>query len=476
MSSLLIRRSIAACAALVYAIQAVPTASADITINAANVVRKVPEMYLGTNINAHVPTFASKASDLDFHAALKAAKVQCVRTLAYPDYRKPDHTVEYFDANVKAILSCGAKPLLVEYINPGQAYYREDGVVGTADNPGSPESNLVYMVRHYMEPPFNLTKQVWEVGNEPDIGVDFKTNAESYCLQFNRVHEALIKAGLRDNVVLCGPVISQMYWNRAQNRPPASDYLETFMNRCSEAVDIVDTHTYCTFGALQQDELLGLTRIDKCDNRFVADQANMPGITYDGMAALLAKMDAISFSRPNVGIAITEYGATTHRQPITGALWNLCATQAGLYNPRMRMMNSFVFDSLDDKPDTISHYGRDKKPNDLYWALWMAGNLRGDEVLKRNVTGNAMSDGRSYLVVGATRDKDHLYIEVINRSSSAIVDKMQISGVAVSTDAEAFEMSEKVAPDTSKPFMAGPAFEYRFPGASATVFKLALEN
>lgn len=450
-------------------------AYAEITVDAAKVIRDVPPTLHGTNIHAHTPNFATNAEGIDYQGDLKAAKVKVVRMLAYPDYRKPEHGIEYFDRNVKAVLDCGAQPLFIQYLNPGQKYFNEDGVVGTPEKPGAPQTNLVQMVQRYMAAPYNLQKQWWEVGNEPDYKVDYKMTAEDYAEQFNRTHEALVKAGLRDNVVLCGPVTSQMYWARPKNTPPVTPYIDTFLEKCAHAVDVIDVHSYCTFGG-PHEELLGIQRIDKFDARFITDRQNTDKVVYDQMNALLAKMDSIKFARPNVGVSLTEYGAMHHDNPLTGGLWNLGATQGFLYNPRGVMTNSFLFDAWGRGADTLHHYDGNKKKNYLYWALWIAGNLRGDKVIARQVTDNEMPDGRPWLLVGVTKDDQHLYVEVINRSTETIKDKITINGAAVGTEAQVHVMADGVTPDGAKPAQVGGTFEYEFPAASATVIKLPLQK
>lgn len=454
-------------------------AHGEITVDAAQVVRKVPATFNGTNINAHVPNFATNAGGINFQADLEAAKVGIVRTLAYPDSRQKDHHLDYFDKNIRAILKCGATPLLLQYINPGLPYYNEDGQVGTAEKPGTPESNLVFLVRRYLAQPFNLQKQYWEVGNEPDIGIDWKMDADDYAKQFNRIHEALVKAGLRDHVVLCGPVSAFVYWTAEHytyyTSRVTTSYVDTFLRECSQSVDLVDLHSYCTFGG-PHEEMLGLTRSDKLDSRFVTDRPSTPATPYDGMAALLAKMEKIHFGRPDVGVALTEYGSMTQKKPLTGGLWNLATTQESLYNPRMRLMASYVFDGWGAAADTLTHYGKDKQKNDLYWALWIAGNLRGDTVLARDVSGHAMSDGRPYLIVAATRNDQFLFIEVINRDTRPIKDHITINGVTVGTDAKVFTMTSDQTPDQGQSSPLGSAFDYEFPPASATVIRLPLSK
>lgn len=450
-------------------------AMAEITVDLANVIREVPPTFHGTNIHAHDPNFATGSEGIPFQADASAARVKVIRTLAYPDNRRKDHDLSYFDRNVSAILKCGARPLFIQYVQPGLAYYLADGSRGTAENPGTPESNLVAMVRHYLAEPFNLKEQIWEVGNEPDYRVDYKMTVEDYAAQFNRVHQALVSAGLRDHVILCGPVVANLYWARATNPPPITAYIDAFLEKCSAAVDIVDMHTYCTFGA-KHEELLGLTRIDKLEGRFVVDRPSTPAVPYDGMAALMAKLDAMHFARPDVGLAITEYGAANHDQALTGGLWNLAATQINLYNPRVRIMTSFILDTWAKEPDTLAHYGADKQRNDLYWALWIGGNLRGDKVLARQVTGNAMPDGRPFLLVGATRDARNLYIEVINRSTSAITDKIAIHGGQVTDAAEVFTMAKGVTPEKGTPAAWSADRSFAFPAASATIIRVKLAN
>ena len=455
---------------LIASLWAFSNARGEISVDVTSTVRTVPPTFLGTNIYAHGNPFASDAEGVNYQERLKAAKIKVVRSLAYPDIRKPEHGLDHFDKNFSAILKCGAQPLFVQYIKPGLAFYREDGTIGTAENPGTPESNLVFMVRHYQAAPFGLMKQTWQVGNEPDIMVDWKMTAEEYAALFNRVHDALVKAGLRDSVLLCGPVTSVLV-NSTTKAPPSTAYFNTFLELCKHSVDILDMHSYTHFGA-KHDELLGLQRIDKLDGRFVTDQPSTALANYDGYAALLAKMETMKFGRPNVGFALTEYGSATNTQILTGGLWNLAVTQECLYNPKMKYTNSFTFDSREDKPDTLSHFSINKQPNALYWSLWIAGNLRGDRVLARHVTGNALPDGRPLLLTGATMDEKYLYIEVINRGYETIKDHIMLTGTSAPSEAEVFTLAQGVLPNSSKSLRVAGNFEYEFPAASATVFRV----
>ena len=194
-----------------------PFAHAEIVVNAGKIVREKPPGIGGVVVNAHTFEFAENAGGIDFQGDLVAAKIRLVRKLAFPDARFPtNRPIENFDKEFAAILKCGATPLFIEYIAPCDCYLKEDGSPG-----GSPESNLIYMYRRYAAPPYNISKQSWQVGNESDINIDHYYTPQKYAEIFNRFHAALIKAGIRDNITLHGPVSAGgYYWPNAPKTKP----------------------------------------------------------------------------------------------------------------------------------------------------------------------------------------------------------------------------------------------------------------
>lgn len=451
-------------------------AHAEIIVTANTVVREKPPGIGGVVINAHDNAFLTGAGGIDFQGDLKAAKVKLVRRLAFPDARFPEgKTIETFDKTFQAILACGAQPLFIQYIKPperiksGNPYLTADGKPG-----GTPESNLIFMVKRYQASPYNLKIQYWQVGNEPDIGIDEQLSKEDYAVVFNGFHEALIRAGLRDQVKLCGPVTSGAYYWTAPPKPGEQGYIEYFINHCAHSVDIIDYHTYA--GA--KDEQGVLTAPHKLDfqfdpeRQFVTDPKTRKLKDYYGMAALLVQFKKMKFTRPDVGIALTEHN--TQRDSISRTLWNLAVTHYWIYNPLGRFTTQFVYDDCGSQQGGFGAYDANKQKSFGYWALWINGNLRGSHVLEQKTTGNRMKDGRPWLFVTATRDQSYLYVEVINRNTEPVKDHVVIKGSALAGPATVQQMTEQERPDRATPLKVRAPFEYEFPGLSATIFKFPI--
>lgn len=476
------------------------SAHADVSVDAGKIVRDRPPGVGGTVIDAHSSRFATGAEGIDYGADLKRAKVKLVRNLTYPDNRAPDHDLAYFDRNVQAITSAGAQPLWIQYIKPDLPFLKENGSPG-----GTVESNVVFLVKHYSAAPFNLRKQIWEISNEPDLKIDYQVQRpEEYAEIFNRVHDALVKAGLRESVTLCGPVISYPYkWT---NLTLHTAIMDDFLEKCKHSVDVVTYHNYA--GAPGVNGVLTaphkLDYMEDFTRKFeINPKTGNPKDVY-GTPALLAKMDAVKLTRPNVGIGLTEHNTTTQHNRITGGIYNLAVTHYFLYNPRGRFTTSFVFDHYGGRQGGHGHYDSNKTPNFAYWALWVRGNLTGDQVLEGVVTPNAdkssvMKDKRLYLIVTATKNANNLYLEVINRDIKAIRDRVEVRGLPAAVSPAIHIMAEpdpflgmakegepkpaplpkntvieRITPDKSTPSTLGTAFSYDFPPLSATIFKFPL--
>lgn len=436
---------------------------AQITVNAAQVIRQKPDGIGGVVINAHSPEFATNANGIDFQADLKAAKVKLVRNVTYPDNRAPNHRLDYFDRNVRAIVNAGATPLLIQYIKPGLPYFKADGSPG-----GTVDTNLVFLVKHYRAAPYNLRKQYWEIGNEPDLKIDYRVSSpQEYVDIFNRCHEALVKAGLRDIVILAGPSVTFPYrWPQVGNY--STRILSYFLEHAKQSVDVITYHNY---SGGQDPEAL-LNQPHKLDN---LDDGERPvGRDNYGVAALRARMQAIRFARPNVGVGITEHNAKNFKHEIGGGLWNLALTHYYLYNPVGRITTAFAFDNYGSQQQGFGHYDPQKRKNYSYWALWINGNLRGPQVLARSVTGSRNRFGRSNLLVTATKDANHLYIEVINRRAMPLRSRVELTGARLSGPPLLHVMATGVQPNQARRTNLGARFDYEFPPLSASIFKFPL--
>lgn len=467
---------------------------ASITVNAQNVVRLRPFGVGGTNITNHSygVNFVNGKNGIDFQADAHVAKLPLIRVFAYPDNRSTNG-IDFFDSKVNAVLSSGAQPLLGTYIGSSVNSHQPTGssvgpyynLDGTRSN-GTVATNVVYMVKHYMAPPYNLQKQYWEIGNEPNIDIDSYATPQLYSQIFNSVHSALVAAGVRDNVILMGPVLSGGY--------PDGNYFDAFMAHSGQYVDIIDYHAYS--GAENDSGLLNTPQ--QFDNYFdvfrpfdfnaglniiASDQANAD---Y-GDAPLLYRMDRVPFGRPNVGTALTEHNGYT-KPPggndvhgIASGLYNLAITHFMLYNPRGLVDMSFMYDQVCDY-QTFGHYDCNNQRNYSWYALYIRNNYTGPFVLEQFTTGNLNtgvnnSSGNPYLFVTATRDDSYMYLEVINRNTSApITVPVTLNGVGITLDATLYTMAGGIFPDASNgtPYTVRNNFTYTFPAESATIFKIPI--
>ncbi len=459
-----------------------------ITVNAQNVVRLRPYGVGGTNITNHSygENFLNGENGIDFQADARVAKLPLIRLGVYPDNRSTIG-IDFFDTKVKAVLGNGAQPLLGCYIggsvNSHQptgrsvgSYYNLDG---TQSN-GTVATNVVYMVKHYMAAPYNLQKQYWQISNEPNITIDSYATPQLYSQIFNSVHSALVAAGVRENVILMGPVL-------AFGSYPNGNYFDYFMAHSAPYVDIIDYHNY--FGSENDSGLLNTPH--NLDNLFDvfrpfdvnaginivnSDQANAD---Y-GDGPLLYRMDRVPFGRPNVGTAITEHNGYTQTKSgkdvygIASGLYNLALTHFMLYNPRARADNSFVFDQV---CQFLAHYDCNNQRDYSWYALYIRNNYTGPFVLQQSTTGNLNSSGNPYLLVSATRDDSYMYVEVINRNTSApVLSAVALSGVSIAADATLYTMATGIFPDASngRQYTVSNNFTYTFPAESVTIFKIPI--
>jgi hypothetical protein len=454
-------------------------ASAEITVNADKVVRQKSENIGGTMIEWHdVPSPLVTNTPIDYQKDLRDSKVKIVRMGSYPDPRNKSQTLADFDKKVLSVISSNAVPLFYAPIKPGLPYLNMD-----AASNGTIASNIVYQVKHYRVAPFNLKKQYWEVGNEPDITIDHKVaSTAEYIKDFTDVHAALSEAGLRDYVSLGGPVVSRAYHQGGIFF--ADRLMDDFLAECHDLVDIITWHHYGNLRlSAPKWQYFLLNDPKKVDNIHDANRMVDPNNkkwneknAYIGVAALLDKMKNFTFKR-QAKLGLTEHNAGPIHS-IQAGLWNLAVTHFMLYNATQHpgvLDNAFIFDQQGKAYD-FPLYNSDLTRDYSNWALWINGNLRGSQVLAQETTQNFNEFGNPYLLVTATKDKSNLYIEVINRNIQAIQDRVDIKGMEVLSSPTLFTMADGVFPNASTSTTLKNNFNFLFPPASVSIFKFPLQD
>jgi hypothetical protein len=454
-------------------------ANAAITVNADKAVRQKSENIGGTMIEWHdVPSPLVTNTPIDYQKDLRDSKVKIVRMGSYPDPRNKSQTLSDFDKKVLAVIDSGAVPLFYSPIKPGLSYLNIDG-----SSNGTIASNIVYQVKHYRAAPFNLKNQYWEVGNEPDITIDYKVaSTAEYIKDFTDVHDALSAAGLREHVTLGGPVVSRAYHQGGIFFADA--LMDDFLAQCHDIVDIITWHHYGNMRLSASEwQYFLLNDPKKLDNIHDTNRIVDPNnkkwnerSAYIGIAALVDKMKTFTFKR-QAKLGLTEHNARPVHS-IQAGLWNLAVTHFMLYNTTQYpgvLDNTFIFDQQGKVYD-FPLYNFDLRRDYSNWALWINGNLRGSQVLEQKTTQNFNEFGNPYLLVTATRGKNNLFIEVINRNIQAIHDQINIKGTKVLSSPTLFTMADGVFPNLPTPTTLKNNFNFLFPPVSVSIFKFPLQN
>jgi hypothetical protein len=463
-----------------------------IVVNADNVLWNTPSNIAGTNIQAHTTAndFVNNnanGTSLPFQSDAASAGVQLIRTNAYPDDRNvtsTTNTLAFFDQKVQAILNVGAAPLLIEYVNPGLAYYNIDGTLGTG---GDYATNLVWLVKHYLGDDlsgFNIQKQYYEIANEPDLNVDYQVSSWiEYAQIYQQCNDALVAAGLRSHVVLGMGVTSHAFDYNAGQGGQASN-LGTLNIKYTLAadsvgsVDNVDYHEYVN-SSTADGILNSVNLLDNLEN--VERTPYFSHSTTDnnedmGAASLAGYLTELGLS--DVGLGVTEFnvGPGTFSHTITQGLWELGLTSFMIKDPSSQLATSFVFDDQGSQGYGIYDASSPPQLDYTYWAMYIRGNLTGNSVLDETTTGNLNPSGNPYLLATATRDSNYIYLEVINRdTTSAISDMLTLNGVGITGNAKIYQMSDNgvsVTPNVASTAAFSSGESYTFPQQSATIFKI----
>ena len=446
-----------------------------LVVDAGNVINNVGIGQLGVNLSAG--KFWDSLSP-NYQKDLQTLKVGMIRTSIYPD---KGFSLTDMDVRVAQIINAGGTPLFVGTItkptppfNTEQQHLHDnflalDGTTGS----GTIATNIAYLVNRYKNPPFNLTTQYWEVGNEPDISIDYQVaSPQEYVDIYQSVHSQLVASGLRSNVVLCGPVTAFEY-GFAANGNRSDNIMEAFLAQTGaplnghRQVDIVTRHLYAEiydWETNSPDPVENAYNILNHPTEQVSfTQAHVSPWTYRGEAAIQRLIRQHGHSE-DVGTGITEFNIPLQlRHTITQGLWWLTYDHFGLYNPSNVLGSGFAFDL---KSNPAMHYYVNGQPNHAWWATYMHNRLTGDDILEQHSTD-------SHLLVTATKDERYVYVQVLNRNDADITATLDIANAPVSaaTDADLFVMSATELPDTLVPTTLGTSFSYTFPAMTTRVFR-----
>lgn len=446
-----------------------PAAAADLTIDASSVVREIPVGLAGANVG---PRFWQSSSP-DYYAGIGEARIGVLRVAAYPIDSVTDYTLAHLDERVSRILSLGATPLFLQGINSvGRAHsdsrdavfvsrlLKLDGTPG-----GTHATNMAFLVQRYKAPPYNLTHQFWQVGNEPDINVNYQVeDSQEYIDLFQSIHNQLVASGLRANVVLCGPSTSWDYGFGGFRDTLMNDFLAA----CKDQVDVVTRHIYAQiypWEAPVADTAYNLLNAPIELIHFDSARASSQG---RGEKALLDAMAARGVSAA-VGTGVTEMNlfknVNEYRFTITQGLWFLLSSHYAIYNPRSRLTLGFQFDTFNSGATggMLGYYDSGRNRSFPYWAAYIHGRLTGTEAL-------AQSSSDDHLVVTATRDEQFVYAQVLNRNTSAITATLTVQNAQVSSPTR-FVLSATGTPLTGTPTTHGSSFSQVFPAMSAQIFR-----
>ncbi|HEY9250675.1 MAG TPA: hypothetical protein VIO38_16160 [Rariglobus sp.] len=445
------------------------SSAATVTVDAASVVGDVRIGRSGVNTS---PNFWSSTSP-GYYSDMIDAKVGVVRVAAYPVDSSNNYSLADLDERVMHILGAGGVPLFIQGINnidhansqaKDATFYAKllklDGTAG-----GTHATNMAYLVQRYLAPPYNLAWQFWEVGNEPDLNVNYQVeDSQEYIDIFQSIHDQLVASGVRANVVLCGPVTSWDYGFGGFRDALMRD----FLSACKDQVDVVTRHIYAEIYPWESpvaDTAYNLLNSTIETIHFDSAQSSSQG---RGEKALLDEMATRGVSSA-VGTGVTEMNlfknVNEYRFTITQGLWFLQAGHYALYNPRNRLTTGFQFNTYNNGSGGgwLGYYDSGKNRSYPYWATYIHGNLTGDEIL-------AQTSDDAHLLVTGTRDDRYVYVQVLNRNTSAITAGVVLSNAAV-TAPTLFKLTSTDTPDSGVTTSHGTSFSYAFPAMSAQVFR-----
>lgn len=455
--------------------------TASVTVNANSIVRDVPVGLMGVNSGTGRNAKLWTGHDPHVRNHFLAARMGTMRISTYPeDLSSPSSsiTLAHLDNRVAQLLNAGATPVFFQAINDINRTHSDsrDAAVHAKymDLNGNPypsgstvptaqriATNMAYLVNRYKSPPFNMTHQIWEVGNEPDINVNYQVeDSAEYIEKFQAVHNQLVASGLRGNVTLCGPVVSWDYGFGSFRDVLMRDFLDA----CKNQVDIVTRHIY---GLIYSWESSNETPYTLLNASFETAHFNAAQSGSRGEGKLLSEMNARGVPT-SVGTGVTEMnlfqnsGGPNFRHTITQGLWFTLSNHYSLYNPRSRLTTGFIYGGYNDQ---LAYHKTDKSRSFPYWAGYLHGALTGDQIL-------AQTSSNSHIVVTASKDDHYLYVQVLNRhDTTAYNTTVTISNAPPVTAPTLHVLSATSTPDVAVSTSHGTTFTRSFAPMTVSVLR-----
>ncbi len=448
-----------------------------ITVNANSVIRDIPAGLGGV---CALGSFWNSASP-NYRDDMINARIGAVRIIGYPT-TGAGGSLEELDTRVAQVINAGASPVFIQYIKAEtntafkNKLLRTDGTLYPAGDPTliaqRVATHLAFLVNRYKSAPFNLTTQYWEIGNEPDITVDYKVSSpQEYIGFFSAAHNQLVASGLRGNVLLAGPVISWDYgYDTARDT-----LMRDFLTACVGQVDIVTRHTYAALHHWEgHTAFTPYTLLNSSLETLHFDSSFIAG-GQRGEGGLLKAMNdrghatTVGTGMTEMNLANNDHGggvSSSFHFTITQGLWFLLAQHHALQNPRSLLTNGFHFDRFNDFNigGNLSFYDNTKARSFPYWATYMHGALTGDQVI-------AATSTSARLVVTATKDDAYVYVQVINRDTNTHTANVTINNAPPVTAATRFNFSSTARPDTGIATTHGTSFSETFAPMTASVFR-----
>ncbi|CAM3045206.1 hypothetical protein [Rariglobus hedericola] len=467
-----LRRSLSVLAVLFATCAPLSAQTQTITVNANSHIRDIPAGLGGV---VALTTFWNSLSP-NYRDDMINARIGAVRIPGYPT-TGAGGSIEELDMRVAQILNVGGRPVFIQYIKAEtntafkNKLLRTDGTLYPAGDT-TPiaqrvATNLAFLVNRYKSAPFNLTTQYWEIGNEPDITVDYKVSTpQEYIGFFSAAHNQLVASGVRGNVLLAGPVISFEYGYDTGR----DTFMRDFLDACGDQVDIVTRHVYATIYNWETTVYTPYVLLNSSLETLHFDSSFVAG-GHRGEGGLLKTMNDHGVPS-SVGTGVTEMNVGINGDgngfsySITQGLWFLLSHHYALQNPRSLLTNAFMFDRVQDgyQDGHLAFYTNTKARSFAYWALYMHGVLTGNEVV-------AATSNTPRLVVTATKDDAYLYVQVINRDTNSYTANVTINNAPPVTAATRFNLSATATPDTGIATTHGTSFTETFAPMTASVFR-----
>jgi hypothetical protein len=281
-----------------------------------------------------------------------------------------------------------------------------------------------------------LKVSVWEIGNEPDlfskIRGDATWNADRYCDVFRDQVKA-IKA-VDPTARIAGPAISG-------DRPDGSRFLERFVLRCGDLVDVLTWHIYPTGGDIEEDVALATIK------DFDETAAQYRAVWTDPVR------NPLGYKRP-VEYGVTEYGLSwrsSNSRFLADQAAGIWAAEGALRMANNGIHIAHYFAYLSTSSHGLLDLGGIPRPS--YYGFKMLAGLQGKFV--------AAQSANDKVWVHAIKNGKTMDLVVINSTDKPQDLALAVEGYVVDSaqyfDAAIVEEEKEFAPLAIKPHVTLPA-------------------